>query len=155
MCVCRSLMVLMVLSGLTLQVGAQEKLAPADQQQRPQIVKLGTIQCDLVEATPVVFKGRLYRFEWLRNGRGFHFVDVATGKTTKPFATAYCFGSAFVDNDVMYVTGTSTEDAWTGLPRRNVRFARLGELGATKRPRSERLGDMQHFDLQGWRSSTF
>ena len=114
MCARRSLTVLMVLSGLTLPVGAQEKRAPADQQQRPQIVKLGTIKCDVVESTPVVFKGRLYRFEWMRSGKHFHFVDVATGKTTRPFASGYCFGSAFVDNNVVYVTGTSTEEAWTG-----------------------------------------
>ncbi len=33
----------------------------------PKIRKLGTIVCDLVEATPVVFKGRLYRFEYVRD----------------------------------------------------------------------------------------
>ena len=33
---------------------------------KPQITKLGTIDCDLVETTPVVFKGTLYRFEYVR-----------------------------------------------------------------------------------------
>ncbi len=32
---------------------------------KPHITKLGTI-CDLVETTPVVFKGRLYRLEYVR-----------------------------------------------------------------------------------------
>ena len=109
MCVCRSFMVLVVLYVLTLQVGAQEALVPADEQQRPQMVKLGTIKCDVVESTPVVFKGQLYRFEWNRRCKNFHFIDVAAGKTTKPFASGYTYGSAFVDNDVVCVTGTSPE----------------------------------------------
>ena len=33
---------------------------------KPQIRKLGTIDLDLVETTPIVFKGRLYRFEYVR-----------------------------------------------------------------------------------------
>jgi len=28
---------------------------------KPHVTKLGTIDCDLVETTPVVFKGKLYR----------------------------------------------------------------------------------------------
>ena len=31
-----------------------------------------------------------------------------------PFAKEYVFGSAFVDGDNVYVTGTSTEGGWTG-----------------------------------------
>ena len=34
----------------------------------PQIKRLGTIDCDLVETTPIVFKDRLYRFEYVRKG---------------------------------------------------------------------------------------
>ncbi len=34
-----------------------------DYKGRPKIEKLGTIDCDLVETTPVVFKGKVYRFE--------------------------------------------------------------------------------------------
>ena len=53
----------------------------------PHIRKLGTIDCDLVETTPVVFKGRLYRFEYVRsryagNTTGdsyFRFVDHESG----------------------------------------------------------------------------
>jgi hypothetical protein len=33
---------------------------------RPVIRKLGTIDCDLVETTPLVFRNTLYRFEWVR-----------------------------------------------------------------------------------------
>lgn len=31
---------------------------------RPRIVKKGTVDLDLCETTPLVFKGRLYRMEW-------------------------------------------------------------------------------------------
>jgi len=38
---------------------------------KPRIEKLGTIDCDMVETTPIVFGGRLYRFEYVRvRGRG-------------------------------------------------------------------------------------
>ena len=87
--------------------------------QRPQIVKHGTIDLDLVETTPVVFRDRLYRFEYVRerykpNTTGdsyFRFIDVETGEPTPGFAKGFHLGSAFVDGPTMYVTGT---DAWGG-----------------------------------------
>src|SRR5882724_9670830 len=39
---------------------------PLDASERPLIRKLGMIDLDLVETTPVVCNGRLYRFEWVR-----------------------------------------------------------------------------------------
>jgi len=101
---------------------------PVDQNHRPLIRKLGTVDCDLVEATPVVFQGRVYRFEWARKGYAkhlhpgetwaeggyFRFVDHATGEPTPPFGHGYAFGSAFVEGETVYVTGTSTEAGWTG-----------------------------------------
>src|SRR3990172_6618118 len=82
--------------------------------QRPPIVKLGTIDVDLVETTPVVFKGRLYRFEYVRhnywaNKTGddyFRFVEHEAGQHTPAFAKGRVLGSAFVDGGTMYVTGT-------------------------------------------------
>lgn len=96
--------------------------APVDQQGRPLIRKLGTIDCDMVETTPVVFQGKLYRCEWVRtsykgNELGENYsrvVDVNTGQPTSRFAQGYVFASAFVDGDTIYVTGTSTEKGWTG-----------------------------------------
>lgn len=81
----------------------------------PVIKKLGTMDCDLVEATPVVFHGRLYRFEYVREnykhnstGRSyFRFIDVASGDPTPPFAREYHLGCAFADGDTMYVYGVS------------------------------------------------
>lgn len=95
---------------------------PTDVQGRPVIRKLGTIDCDLVESTPVVFQGKLYRSEWVRtsykgNELGVNYsrlVDTSTGKQTAPFAQGHVFSSAFVDGDTLYVTATSTEMNWTG-----------------------------------------
>jgi hypothetical protein len=90
-------------------------MPPVDSAGRPLIRKLGTIDVDLVETTPVVFKGRVYRFEWVRaryagNQLGDHFrlVDRQTGRATAPFALGYRFGSAFVAGDTVYVTATSS-----------------------------------------------
>ncbi len=96
--------------------------APTHPQGGPVIRKLGTLDCDLVEATPVVFKGKLYRCEWVRTSyqgnkldtNYSRLVDVSTGHSTAPFAQGYVFTSAFVDGDTLYVTGTSTEKGWTG-----------------------------------------
>lgn len=79
----------------------------------PVIRKLGTIDCDMVETTPIVFKGRLYRFEYVRknykpNRTGdsyFRFIDCKTGKPTPSFAAGYHLGSAFVEGDTVYAYG--------------------------------------------------
>lgn len=86
---------------------------------KPQIRKLGTIDCDLVETTPVVFAGRLYRFEYVRPGyyandsgdSYFRLVDHATGEPSPPFARGYHLGNVFVEDDTAVVTGT---DIWDG-----------------------------------------
>ena len=87
--------------------------------EKPRIRKLGTICCDMVETTPVVFGGELYRFEYVRpaelneknkSGRSyFHFVNVRTSAPTAPFAENYHLGSAFADGDTMYVAGIPCE----------------------------------------------
>jgi len=95
---------------------------PVDSHGRPLIRKLGTVDCDLVEATPIVFTGKLYRSEWVRtsykgNELGENYsrlVEVETGKATAPLARGCAFSSAFVDGDTVYVTATSTEQGWTG-----------------------------------------
>ena len=89
-------------------------LACAASAEKPVIKKLGTIDCDIVETTPIVFNGKLYRFEYIRavrykeNTTGnsfFRFVDVATGKRTASFAPGYHLGSAHVEGDTVYVYG--------------------------------------------------
>lgn len=85
---------------------------------RPVIRKLGTIDCDLVESTPVVFRRRLYRFEYVRprhagNTTGdsyFRFIDHDSGEASDGFAAGYHLGNVFVDDDTLYVTGTNIWD---------------------------------------------
>ena len=73
--------------------------------EKPEIVKRGTIDCDLVESTPIVFGGKLYRFEYVRErykpnttgGPYFRFIDVATGEATPAFAKGYALGCAYAE----------------------------------------------------------
>ena len=90
-----------------------------DKSSKPVIKKLGTIDCDVVEMTPVVFKDTLYRFEYIRdkykaNKTGnsyFRFIDVKTGKPTPSFAAGFHLGSAYVQGDTVYAFGVP---AWGG-----------------------------------------
>lgn len=85
---------------------------------KPVIRKLGTIDCDLVETTPVVFRDRLYRFEYVRAGYAgnttgdsfFRFVDHETGEPSEPFAGGYHLGNVMPDGDRLVVTGTNIWD---------------------------------------------
>ena len=92
--------------------------APTDADGRPLIVKAGTIDCDMVETTPVVFKDKVYRFEYVRAGYWnnktgdsyFRFIEHVSGKPTKSFAKGFHLGSAFVNNDTVYVTAVNIWD---------------------------------------------
>ncbi len=95
------------------------KKTPVDADGRPHILKSGTIDCDLVETTPVVFKNKVYRFEYVRAGYWdnqtgdsyFRFIDHETGKPAKSFAKGFHLGSAFVHDDKVFVTAV---DIWDG-----------------------------------------
>ncbi len=86
--------------------GTASGAPPVDSAGRPLIRKLGTVDVDKVENSPIVLGGKLYRCEWFRNAGCFHFVDCETGRTTPQFAKGWSFGNAFVDGDTVYVTGT-------------------------------------------------
>jgi alpha-L-fucosidase len=116
----KSVMVVFLLSILQIPIlsipcWASEPTSPA----RPKIQKLGTIDIDLVETTPIVFEGKLYRFEYVRrnywaNRTGdsyFRFINHQTGQATPAFAKGYHLGSAFVDNGKVYVSCVSIWDA--------------------------------------------
>lgn len=87
----------------------------SERPERKHLRKLGTITEGVVEATPVVFDGRLLRLEWVRPslwGEGhdhreigyMHFVDMETEEEVGvPMAHAHAFGSAFEEGGVMYV----------------------------------------------------
>ena len=87
--------------------------------QGPVITKLGTIDIDLVETTPVVFNGKVYRYEYVREkykknttGNSYsRFVDHETGEATPAFAQGYHLGSAAVEGDLVIVTAV---DIWNG-----------------------------------------
>lgn len=104
---------------LTALPSCSHKKGPTDAAGRPLIVKAGTIDCDMVETTPVVFKNKPYRFEYVRgrywgNKAGnsyFRFIDHETGRATKSFAPGFHLGSAYVYNDTIFVTAVN---AWDG-----------------------------------------
>ena len=81
--------------------------------EKPLIKKQGTLDCDVVETTPIVFQDRLYRFEYVRphypsNATGdsyFRFVEVESGCPTPAFAAGYHLGSAHMQDDTVYVYG--------------------------------------------------
>ena len=89
---------------------------------KPAIRKLGTVQCDMVETTPVVFGGKLYRFEYVRPASRneanpsershFRFRDLYSNALTAPFGFDHHLGSAFSDGREMYVIGV--KERWAG-----------------------------------------
>lgn len=110
---------LYILISLIAFSSCSTKQPPTDTDGRPLIIKSGTIDVDLVETTPIVFKNKVYRFEYVRQGYWdnptgdsyFRFVDHETGKSTKSFAKGFHLGSAYVDNETVYVTAV---DIWDG-----------------------------------------
>lgn len=74
------------------------------------MVKKGTLEIDMVETTPLVWKGRLMRCEWVRKdaylnkeGRNYlRFIDWETEETTPGFGYDHCFVSAHVEGDTAY-----------------------------------------------------
>ena len=87
--------------------------------QRPPIRKIGTLDLDMVETTPVVFQDQLYRFEYVRPGYQanktgdsyFHFIDVENGKATPAFSKTFDLGCAYAEDGTMWVFGV---DNWDG-----------------------------------------
>jgi hypothetical protein len=108
-----------ILTGLLVLISCSQSKGPTDAGGRPLIVKAGTIDCDLVETTPVVFKNKVYRFEYVRAGYWdnktgdsyFRFIEHDTGKPTKSFAPGFHLGSAYVYGDTVFVTAV---DIWDG-----------------------------------------
>lgn len=103
---------------------------------RPEIRKHGTISCNnIVETTPIVFRGELYRFEvvrrksfssenavsvknWseLQDDPCLRFVHVRSNRATPMFADGHTFGFPWIVDDEMHVvTGSSREWGSDGL----------------------------------------
>jgi hypothetical protein len=118
--------------------------------QKPLIRKLGTIDCDIVETTPIVFRNRLYRFEYIRSadprtGRRryyandtddsyFRFIDWETGAATPSFGHGWHLGSAFVEGETVYVFGV---DRWGGNRMRRFRSLDLRTWESAPIPQRE------------------
>lgn len=109
-----SVAVLMAVAGTVMTASsAGDDSSGKPRPEKPRIAKLGAIDCDLVETTPIVFRGRLYRFEYVRKGYKpnktgesyFRFIDVAGGKPTPSFAVGHNLGCATVQGDTVYVYG--------------------------------------------------
>lgn len=93
---------------------------PVDATGRPHIVKLGTIDCDIVETTPFVFRGRVLRCEWFRPGHWtnparqscFRLVDQTRHEVVgAPFAAGCEFASGYVEGGTVYVLGAADNRA--------------------------------------------
>jgi len=114
----RSNATLLLVFSLSIFMACTEKQGPVDENKRPLIVKEGTIDCDLVETSPIVFNSKVYRYEYVRpryygNDTGdsySRFIDHETGEASAPFAKGYHLGSAFVDNNTVYVTAVNIWD---------------------------------------------
>ncbi len=84
---------------------------------RPVIEKLGTVRVDVVETTPFVFNDTLYRLEWVRNQpkpnpRNVNYLQIVescTGQVVSEFGDGFCYPSALVDGDTVYVSGSSVD----------------------------------------------
>jgi len=84
---------------------------------RKTLQKLGTVKISAVETTPIVWEGKLLRFEWSRNsewGRPggverqvgcYYFIDMETEEIVSEFAEDHAFGCAYTENGKMYVHG--------------------------------------------------
>ena len=106
------------------------------------IEKKGTIDLDIVESNPIIFRGRLYLVEYIRQrgedgpSRSYH--GNRFGKPycrfrawddlqqfSAPFGIGYCFASAFAENDHIAVTVT---ERWAdGLYCSNSTYGQLSE----------------------------
>lgn len=100
--------------GATLATSVAETVAPTAAPARKQLVKKGTIDCDLCETTPFVFKGKLYRLEWHRKAGRLRIMDRDKQEEVCHFGDKHRFPCAFVENDVVYVVGTKETAKWTG-----------------------------------------
>ena len=115
----KHIQLIMVLLFPLIIFSCKEKKTVQDVFERLEIKKLGTIDCDLVETTPIVFKNKVYRYEYVREGYKQNttsdsysrFIDHESGEATPSFANGYHLGSAFVDGDSVYVTSV---DIWDG-----------------------------------------
>lgn len=88
---------------------------------RKRLTKLGTVKINTVETTPVLWNGKLLRFEWVRNSNWgsaggvdravgcYQFVDMENEESVCTFAMDHSFGCCYAENGKMYVIGVRGE----------------------------------------------
>lgn len=81
---------------------------------KPTIIKSGTVQLDIVEASPFVFNGKLYWVEWMRAGNYLRIVDRESGKEISRLGYKHAFPCVFVEGGIVYVVGTKLNRASGG-----------------------------------------
>ncbi|MBE6672544.1 MAG: hypothetical protein E7599_03370 [Ruminococcaceae bacterium] len=94
---------------------------------RKRLKKLGTVKINTVETTPVLWNGKLLRFEWVRNSHWgaaggvdravgcYQFVDMENEETVCTFAMDHSFGCCYAENGKMYVIGVRGEGGGSTL----------------------------------------
>lgn len=80
----------------------------------PAVVKKGTIDLDLCETSPFVFKDKLYRLEWHRKAGRLRIMDHATQTEVSHFGEKHRFPCVFVEGDTVHVYGTKEDRGWFG-----------------------------------------
>jgi hypothetical protein len=81
---------------------------------RPAIQKNGTLALNIVESTPFVFNGKVYRMEWLRSASCLRIMDRQTVTEISRFGPKHRFPCAYVKGDTVYVVGTREDRGWYG-----------------------------------------
>ncbi len=92
--------------GLLVTVLGAVPAMSQDLPRRPEIRKLGTVDLDLRETSPFVFKRKAYRLEWDRKGSYLRIVDHATNKEVSHFGAHSSYPCAYADGDTVYIFGT-------------------------------------------------
>lgn len=95
----------------------RENIKQARIGRKKRLRKLGTVKINVVETTPVVWNGKVLRFEWVRSKQWgaaggvdrdfgcYHFVDTETELSLGEFADDHSFGCCYEEGGKMYVHG--------------------------------------------------
>jgi hypothetical protein len=89
--------------------GCADSTASSDEASLPKppvVKKFGTVDLDLCETSPFVFKGKLYRLEWHRKASRLRIMDHDTQTEVSNFGATHKFPCVFVKDDTVYVYGT-------------------------------------------------
>ncbi len=104
-----------------------ERIRNAETPVRKEIEKCGTLKISAVETTPIVWKGRLLRFEWLRSAEwdsvhkqreqgSYIFFDMETEEAVgEEFGFDHAFGCCYEEDGIMYAYGVRGSGGGTNV----------------------------------------